>query len=148
MSVSYDIFSDAFLDKILEFGFPDAPTEADQTVDGYMKRAFTQFRKNCKYDFFTTADDNIREYNVTVNPEDIDELADIVSEGMIVQWLKPYVYRQDNLESILNTKDFSGYSPAELLKQIKDTHKEAKKAYSNMIKSYSYSRGDLTVLSL
>lgn len=104
MNVSYDLFGEAFLAKISEFEILtlDESTRQD-LVDGYMKRAIANFKKNCKYDFTNTADDNLRSFNIDVKEEDIDELVDIISEGMVVQWMKPYLNRQELLESVMNT---------------------------------------------
>ena len=94
MSVSFDVFVGAFLEKITERDLLAlAPQERDETVLGYMKRAISGFKKNCRYDLTTTRDDENRIFDVEIDGEDLDEVADIVSEGMIVQWLKPYVYR-------------------------------------------------------
>lgn len=148
MSVSYDIFTSAFLNKVTEYDFLKLE-EANRNaiVDGYMKFACAQFNKICKYDL-TSRDDDVREFTINIPEEDIDEIADIVSEGMLVQWMKPYFYRADNLENILNTSDFTSYSPAELLYRITNAYKESKKDFTNMMRAYSYNHGDLTDLSL
>lgn len=148
MSVSYDVFSGAFLAKVTEYDFPIGSYERNELVDGYMKRAISEFKKICKYDLTKTADDIIREFDVNIADEDIDELANIISEGMLVQWMKPYVYKQENLENVLNTRDFSSYSPAELLLRIKDTYSAVQKGFTNMMREYSYNHGDLSDLHL
>ncbi len=148
MSVSYDVFTEAFLQKVIEFGFPDSPYEANRQVDGYMKRAIANFKKVCAYNLSSTADDAVREFDLEIKAEDLDELVEIISEGMTVQWLKPYVFNQENLENMLSTKDFTSYSPAELLNRVKSTYEMAKKDYKNRVKSYSYDHGDLTELSI
>ena len=99
-----------------------------------MKRAIASFRKICKYDLSTTGDDIIREFDVDIPDEDLDEIADIVSEGMLVQWMKPYTYKQESLESVLNTKDFTTYSPAELLMRIGNAYVAARKDFTNMMR--------------
>ena len=147
--VPYDLFTEAFLSKITEYEFANM-TDFGRTsaVDGYMKRAISAFKKICKYDLTTTADDNVREFFVEIDDGDLDEIVDIVSEGMLVQWMKPYVYHQDSLENILNTRDFSSYSPAELLKRVGDAHAAAKKDFIQMMREYSYNHGVLTELHL
>ena len=149
MSVPYDLFTGAFLSKVSEFDFFQMD-ESDRTaiVDGYMKRSLGEFRKNCKYDLFTTGDDSERVFAVDVPDADIDEIADIVSEGMLVQWLKPFVYKQELLENVLNSKDFSTYSPAELLLRVGNAYKSAKKDYTQKIREYSFNHGDLSDLHL
>lgn len=149
MGVSYDLFGGAFLAKITEYEFLQLPAaDRTQIVDGYMKKAIVAFKKNCKYDLTTTADDSSREFGVDIADEDIDELAEIISEGMVVQWLKPYIYQQENLQNALNTRDFTTYSPAELLMRIGNAYEKAKKDYIQMIREYSYNHGDLSDLHI
>lgn len=148
MSVSYDVFTGAFLAKVTEYDFPIGSIERNEMVDGYMKRAIAEFKKICKYDLTSTADDIVREFHVEVAQEDMDELVNIISEGMLAQWMKPYVYRQENLENVLNTRDFTSYSPAELLLRIKDTYSMVQRGFTNMMREYSYNHGDLTDLHL
>lgn len=146
--VPYDVFAGAFLAKVTDFDFPEKDYLRNDMIDGYMRRAFAAFRHICLYDFSSSADDVTRTFMVDVPDEDIDEIADIVSEGMLVQWMKPYVYRQENLENVLNTKDFTTYSPAELLYRISEAYKNADKRFVSMMREYSYNHGDLTQLHL
>lgn len=149
MSVPYDRFTEAFLQKVTEYEFIRlSDYERNHLIDGYMKRAISAFKKICKYDLTTTADDVVREFDVDIDDEDLEEIVDIVSDGMLVQWMKPYTYKQDNLESVLNTRDFTTYSPSELLKRVRDAHADAKKDFTNAMREYSYNHGDLTDLHL
>ena len=126
MGVSYDIFTGAFLSKVSEFELMQLDdNNRTETVDGYMKRAVSAFRKNCKYDLFTTGDDELRVFSVDIDGDDLDEIVDIISEGMVVQWLKPYVYQQELLQNVLNTRDFTQYSPAELLLRVGNAYAKA-----------------------
>lgn len=148
MSVSYDLFTDAFLGKVTEYDFIKLDDyDRNSTIDGYMKRACAQFNNVCKYDL-VAGDDALRELQTTIPDDEIDEIVDIVSEGMMVQWMKPYFYRADNLENVLNTSDFSQYSPAELLYRITNAYNTSKRDFANMMREYSYNHGDLSDLSL
>ena len=131
-----------------DYGFPIEIDERKKILDGYMKRAIVQFSKVCKYDLKTTSNDASREFDIDIAFEDFDELLDIVSDGMLIQWMKPYVYKQENLENVLNTRDFSGYSPGELLNKVTIAYRGAMRDFANRIKNYSYDHGDLSDLSL
>ena len=149
MSVPYDKFTEAFLAKITEYDFVNMKDfERNNLIDGYMKRAIAAFRRINPYDLSSTADDNIREFNVDIPAEEIDELVDIISEGMLAQWMKPYTYKQENLEMALNTRDFTTYSPAELLNRISSAYAKVQKDFVSMMREYSYNHGDLTDLYL
>jgi len=147
--LSYDAFIGAFISKITEFDFIDIPDEErEEVVDGYLLRAVAEFKKNCRYDLFTTKNADDRAFDVDIDDEDIDELVDIISEGMLVQFMKPYLYRQENLENLISTKDFSLYSPANLLLRIGEAYERVRKHYTQMIREYSYNHGDLTDLHI
>jgi hypothetical protein len=148
MHLSYDVFADAFLNKTTEYTFIRIPEENRTViVDGYMKRALPRFAKVCKHDL-TVFDDESRSFSSDIPADAVDEIVDIVSEGMLEQWMKPYVYRQENLENVLNTRDFTTYSPAELLLRIGNAYAKVQRDYTNMIREYSYSHGDLSDLHL
>ncbi len=149
MGVSYDIFTGAFLSKVSEFELTQLnDNNRTETVDGYLKRAVSAFRKNCKYDLLTTGDDELRVFGVDIDADDLDEIVDIISEGMVVQWLKPYVYQQELLQNVLNTRDFTQYSPAELLLRVGNAYAKAQHDYTQMIREYSYNHGNLGDLHL
>ena len=149
MGLSYDVFTGAFLAKVNEYDFMQMEMfERQEIVDGFLKRAVSEFRKNCKYDLFSTADDVNRVFNVDIASEDIDELVNIISEGMLMQWMKPFVYRQENLSNVLNTVDFTTYSPAELLLRVGNAYEGVKKDYIQMIREYSYNHGKLDELHI
>lgn len=148
MSITYDMLAEAFLSKVTEFEFLRLPTESREAIiDGYMKRAVSSFKKICTYDL-AACDDVLREYTDDFDDEDVDEIVDIISEGMLVQWMKPYVYKQELLENQLNTNDFTTYSPAELLLRVGAAYAKVQKDYIQMIREYSYNHGDLTGLHL
>lgn len=147
MTVSYDIFTKAFLDKVTEYRFCTFSENNRQSlVDGYMKRACAKFGEVCKYDI-TNGDDETRTFTLDdITAGELDEIADIVSEGMLVQWMKPYVFMQKNLEMILVTSDHSVHSQAELVNRVTGLYTLCNKNYTNMVREYSYRHGDLTEL--
>ena len=149
MSIPYDAFTGAFLAKVTEYDFANMDAFAvTSTIDSYMKKAIASFGNVCEYDLRATGDDIIREFLIDIPDEDIHEIADIVSEGMLMHWLKPFVYHQDNLMNLLNTRDFTTYSPGEFLVKINGVHASVQKNFTNMVRDYSYRHGDLTDLHL
>lgn len=151
MSLSYDVFTTAFLSKITEYDLLTLDDNSrHEVVDGYMHKSLNNgtFKKVCKYNFSAIKDDNNRVFDIEIPDDILDEIVDIVSEGMVTYWLKPYVNKQEILENVLNTKDFTTYSPAELLLRVGNAYKDTHKQYMNMIREYSYNHGDLTDLHL
>ena len=149
MIVSYDRFIEAFLAKVTEFDFLRLD-EGDRValVDGYMKRTCAQFNGICVYDI-GGFNDETREFNFEgASENDVEEITDIVSDGMIVQWLRQHFYKQENLSITLNTTDFMHYSPAELTYRVMTAYKTARLNFQNAMREYSFRHGDLTGLHL
>ena len=147
MSFAYNAVVNAFLSKITEFEFIQIPEEdRDEIILGYLRRAVVAFQSDCEYDL--SWDDESKEFAADIKENEVDEILEILSEGMVVQWLKPYLYRQEVLENALNTRDYTTYSPAELLNRIGNAYKKAQHDYTQMIREYSYVHGDLTRLHL
>jgi hypothetical protein len=148
-SIPYDVFTAAFLSKVSEYELLQlADAEREAIVDDYMKKAIAAFLPMCNYDLSSTANDASRKFEIEIDDSDIDEIVDIVSEGMLVQWMKPFVYRQENLENALSTRDFSVFSPAELLLRISGAYETVRKNFTQMMREYSFRHGDLTILHL
>jgi len=149
VSVPYDIFVNSFLSKVTEYEYMHLDREyAVDIIDGFMKRALQAFRKNCKYDFFSTADDAARMFTLDIPADDLEEIVNIVSDGMIAQWMKPYVNKTTLLRNVLNTRDFTTYSPAELLLRVGNAYEKAQKEFIQGIREYSYNHGKLTELHI
>lgn len=149
MALSYDAFTDAFLAKITEFDLLDMNQwDANEMINKYMKKAVVAFNKVCVYDLIAGQDDENGQYDVEIKEEDVDEIVDIVSEGMVVQWLKPYVYRQEVLENALSSRDWTVFSPANLLLRLTELYSKVQKDYKQMVRDYSYHHGDLTCLHI
>lgn len=141
----YKAFIDTFLDKISDYKLLNYEDYlVDELAVGYMKRVCTKFDKICQADL-SQQDDN--EY-AFLSDEIDDEIIDIVTDGMVVEWLRQYVNNSDNLENILNTKDFTMYSSKNLLAEIKSLYQDEQKAFTNSMREYSYNHGDLSILHL
>lgn len=148
MNISYDTVIGAFLSKITEYNFSQMNIDArDEAVLGYLNRSVSAFNYVCVYDLSKRDKEN-KAFSDDFKEEDVDEIVDILSEGMLIQWMKPFVYTQDLLENRLNTNDFSAYSPSELLMRVGNAYKQVREDYTQMVREYSYNHGDLTGLHL
>ena len=151
MTVPYDVFTGAFLSKITEYDLVALDDNIRTSiVDGYMKRVLADslFKKACNIDFHGCGDDELREFEIDIDEEVLDDIVEIVADGMLVQWMKPYVYKQENLEMILTTRDYTMYSPAELTLRVGNAYTKAQRDYTQHIREYSYNHGDLTSLHI
>jgi len=154
MDVAFDVFTEAFLQKITEYDLLELEQpQRGQLTDSYLMRALSELAPLCGDCFTISVDTEHRKAVFGGGAESWDALAtieivNIVSEGMIVHWLKPYVNRQESLENVVSTRDFTTYSPAELLNRLGARHKMAMRDFKQMAFEYSYAHGDLTRLHL
>lgn len=147
MVVSYDRIFNDFLQKITEYKFLSLPVSTrNEIVDGYMRHAINQFSTVCREP--VEAFDDEEETVAMVNDIDEYEFIDIITDGMVFYWFKQFMYAEENLKNQLNTADFSTYSPAELLKQVKAAYDQCKKDFTARLRKYSYDHGDLTALHI
>ncbi len=145
----YSIFVEAFLEKATDYSFLDLDDDIKtKMVIDYLKRSCAQFDSICLFDL-SKRDDKTQMFEADIDIEADHDVVDIISEGMIVQWLKPYYYRNENMENALNTKDYSlAASPANITKEIKEVYREAKRDFVNMMREYSYQHADLSKLNM
>lgn len=149
MTVSFDDFTEAFLMRITEYNYLNMDEDVvEATIDSFMLRAISEFREVCG-ELFVSLDTTRRTMEIAVDKEiDLHEVIDIVTEGMLVQWLNAFVYKQENLENMLNTNDFSQYSPAELTYRLTNLFTTTKNSFVQKIRNYSYRHGDLSELHI
>ena len=145
MTVSYERVIDEFLQKVTEYRLLEMPASTrEHIVRRYMVSALSDFSKKCR-EPLVGYDDETQTIEME-NDIDVDEFANIISDGMVYYWFKQHMNNQENLSNLLNTTDFSSYSPAELLKQVKASYDQCRKNYTAELREYTYEHGDLTDL--
>ena len=82
----------------------------------------------------TDYDDELQQFNVTLTRKE----QSILALSMIVHWLEPYVYNSDALKTAMSTKDFSFFSPAKLLEQMKDLLAQSQRKLTAEMNLYSF----------
>lgn len=142
MATPYSDVINAFLGKVTDYDLPKfADLEKDEIVFGFIKSACVKFKHACLVDLYDR-DETLHEFKVDLD----DEIIDILSELMLVEWLKPKVLSSENLKNCLSTKDYSVFSPANLLKESRETLKMCKDESAKLINNYSFTNADFTKL--
>lgn len=148
MIVSYERIISDFLDKITEYRLLNLPAATRESiVNGYMKRAIKDFSVECR-EKITAFDDEAETVEMESNDLDEIEFVNIISDGMVYYWFNQAMYDQTLLQNTLNTLDFSAYSPAELLKQVRAAYAECRLRFKHRMRQYTYDHGDLTDLHI
>ena len=73
-----------------------------------------------------------KQFNNTLN----DEIIDIITDGMIVEWMKPKLYFNEHMQNALSTADYKTFSPANMLEQIRNTYDYSLKQFKNKMNKY------------
>ncbi len=135
----YSEVIEVFINKITDMDLPrfDDLTR-DAIIIGYMKSACTKFAKVCEVDLYDR-DEVMECFSNSLD----DEIIDIITENMLVEWLKPKVLFTDNLSNVLNTKDFSMYSPANMLKELRESLAYLKKNAKGLVNNYSFAHSEV-----
>lgn len=131
-----DIYS-SFLDKVNDYDLADmTESAASDFMHGLLTQAVVRFIESCKKDLTQTDENGFT--------EDLDLMEiDILTEGMIESWLKPMRNNLDLLRNALSTKDFTTFSPANLLDKVNTVYLAAHANFLSRIKEYSYIRNDV-----
>lgn len=134
---AYTTIYNSFLDKVNDYDLADMTPELAQTsMRGWLNQAVVRFLESCKKDLTQTEEGGFT--------EDLDLMEiDILTEGMVEAWLKPIRNNLDLLRNALSTKDFTTFSPANLLDKVNDTYSMAHANFLSRIKEYSFTRNDV-----
>lgn len=74
---------------------------------------------------------------------DLDSMeVDILSEYMLVSWIKQKLNNLENVQNALSTSDFSFYSPANLLDKLETHYKDSRRRARTLMNEYSMIASD------
>lgn len=104
--------------------------------------SISDFEDVCKQDL-NDREDELLTFNIELSNRE----KDILALGMVLHFIEPYVYNTDSLQNALNTKDFSLYSPANLLEKMTDLMTTTEYRLKREINLYSFRNGDISSLT-
>ena len=107
-----------------------------------LQAAIDDFVDICTQDL-TDYDEELEELNITLTRKE----QSILALSMIVHWLEPYVYNSDALKNAMSTKDFSMFSPAKLLEQMKGLLEWSQKKLKAEMNLYSFKVNSVSALT-
>ena len=113
-----------------------------QAEQDLLEAAIDDFSDICVQDL-TDYDAELQEFNIALSRKE----QSILALSMIVHWLEPYVYNSDALKNAMSTKDFSMFSPAKLLEQMKDLLQQSERKLKAAMNGYSFRVNSVTALT-
>lgn len=137
MGTPFDDVHGIFRLKISDYELAELPVAyALDIMDGYLNSSCAYMRRwNPRFDL--NRDKESRQFNNDLT----DDIIEIIAIGMVYYYLSRKVSNGDNLANVMNTKDFTFFSPANLLSQIKDLRSQTEKEFKSAINAYTYTIG-------
>lgn len=143
MGTKYEEIFDRYRARVRNYDFLDydAITRLEYQKD-LLALAVGDFEDICKQDL-NNREDDILSFSVTLTNRE----KDILALGMVLHFVEPYVYNTDALQNALNTKDFSLYSPANLLEKMTELMEMTEKRLRREINLYSFRNNEISGLT-
>ena len=141
MATSYSEVYNAFIFKVEAYKLISMLEEdREKILNRYLSSVCRKVQRKCAaYVDLSERDDDFQEFLV-----DIDEdMIEILAECMVAEWLKPKIYSDELLESRLNTKDFTEFSPAKLIEHTRYVYEMSVDTANAMINNYTFSHRDV-----
>jgi|SRR5690554_5513908 hypothetical protein len=129
-----------FLMNITDYTFSELDQlQGEELMLECLEKAISRF-SNCKQDL-SNRDNDLQSFNFNLTDIEKEILADI----MTIEWSRHYLNHSELLEYKLGSKDYAIFSPANLLKEMRELHSYlvGETERLKMIYAYSGSLGDL-----
>lgn len=140
MNTHYSEVDNLFLSKITDdFLLSMHPEDIQNLLDAYRFSAGIKFKK-CKK--IGNRNEDLRIFNEKLTDEELE----ILSNLMVLEWIKPRVNSIELLEPTMSTKDYQTFSNANHLNSLQALLKSTRNDVDRMIVSYTYSTNDLSTL--
>ena len=120
--------------KFSDYSFLSTCTDLKEAVlQKYLLSSIVDFQHSCEVDL-TDYDLEEEQFNVELD----NEIIEILSLGIAFHWLSAQALNQQLLRNMIHNKDYTSYSPANLLKEIRTLRDEIEKEYKGKIHTYSF----------
>lgn len=144
MGTPYTAVYEKALFRFRDYSFP-ALNEVDvsDVLKFYLNSAISDFATICKEDLSVDSAES------TAFKSDLsEEVQEILALGISFYWLSAQVLNEDLLRNSLSTKDYTYFSPANLLREAQALRDSVRKEYRDKMNLYTYRHGDISSLSV
>ncbi len=143
MATEYAKIYSRFLAKISDYDILKFEVDDRELIlENYLISSIVSFKRICEIDL-SDRDDNLKQFNQDLD----DEIIEILSIGMLSEWITPKVLNSEILRKNLNTKDWQQFSDANLIKELSALKERVDKQHKKMIVNYSYNVADFSKLN-
>jgi hypothetical protein len=113
------------------------------SLGSYLHMAEADFKKACPFDL-SKKDDAGESYLVDLDDESIE----ILALGVAYYWVGQKVLDEDNFKNSLSTKEYSYFSPANLLREAGVVFEYLGKTFEHKIIDYTYYNGSISSIKI
>lgn len=142
MPTKFSEVYDRAIFKFTDYSFLTAVTDFKEALlQKYLLAAITDFQYVCDVD--------LSKYNLEEEQfenELSNEIIEILSLGISYYWLSAQSLNRELLKNRIHNKDYTSYSPANLLKEILALKEMLEREYKAKINLYSYRHGSIETL--
>ena len=108
----------------------------------FLQSAIVDFADSCKYDLTNRSDTN-GYFNIDLGEKEIE----ILSYGVAYYWAMGQTLDEKNMKNVMSPKDYTKYSPANLLKELENIRQNLKREFLGRINTYSYVDGSFRAIN-
>lgn len=124
-----------FLDKITDLDILKFDeNNREKVLYGCLQKSCVIFADYCSEDILLR-NIELKQFNNKLS----EKVIDILSDAMVLFWLKPKLNHWLLLKDSLNTTDFTKYSKANMLSKVKELYNETELKLELKMNSYTYS---------
>jgi hypothetical protein len=137
MATSYEEIYARFTPKITDFHFANIPdAEVEDYFETFLKSSIIKFRYCNK---LNDRDEALKQFNKDLT----DEEQEILSVLMSVEYLTPKLLTDELLKQTLNSKDYSLYSQANHIKEIRELRDKYRQEANDLMILYTFTGAKL-----
>lgn len=143
MGTTYEEVYERYRARVRNYDFLDYNSAVrDVYQHDLLMLSISDFEDICVQDL-NDRDDEILTFNIDLTNRE----KDILALGMVLHFVEPYVYNTDALQNAMSTKDFSLYSPANLLEKMTELMTTTEARLRRGINLYSFRNGEISRLT-
>lgn len=116
--------------------------EIHEVLVAFLHSAISDFAPVCQDDLYDV-DETLSQFNV-----DLDlEVQEILATGIAFYWTSARILDQELLRNSMSTKDYTYFSPANLMRESQTLRETLRKEYRDRIVQYTYHHGDIASIN-
>lgn len=128
--------------RFSDYDFMRIDIDARESIlEKYLRSSIADFSVVCKSNYLS-ADWNNREFLNTLT----DEECEILALGVDYYWFSSKVQNSELLRNSMSTKDYTFFSPANLMRELRNLRNDIKSEFKTAVTLYSYNHGDFASL--